>query len=71
MPQKYFQVIPLYLRDDDAIVHYFNEYKSEIDAVTHGSLEVAALGRLTQPVLGDAMVAAMRPTRLKTTGRSR
>jgi hypothetical protein len=51
MPQKYFQVIPLYLRDDDAIVHYFNEYKSEIDAVTHGSLEVA----LPRPVAaGDA-----------------
>jgi hypothetical protein len=32
---------------------------------------VALLGRLTQLALGDAIVAATRPTRLKMTGRSR
>lgn len=52
MPQKkYFQVIPLYLSDDDAVARYFSEHKAEIDAVTEGSLEVA----LPSPVVaGDA-----------------
>lgn len=41
MPQRYFQVIPLYLGDDDALVRYFKEYKAEVDAVTGQSLQVS------------------------------
>jgi hypothetical protein len=51
MPQKYFQVIPFYLRDDDALAGYFKEYESEIDAVTQDLLEVT----LPRPVIaGDS-----------------